>query len=207
MKKQVEIEAGSIEEAVKEALIKLGASREEVEIEVIEEGSRGFLGLIGNRLARVRVKLKESHTEIIARTIKEIIYAIGIDVSFKISKSELYWNVNFEGPDVRLLIGRHGDTLNALQFLVNLIVSKRINEKIQLIMDAEGYRQRREETLRRLARRLSERVKRTKKDVVLEPMTPQERRIIHMELKENPWVYTVSEGEEPYRKVVISLKR
>lgn len=207
MKKQVEIEAGLIEEAVKEALIKLGASREEVEIEVIEEGSRGFLGLIGNRLARVRVKLKESHTEIIARTIKEIIYAIGIDVSFKISKSELYWNVNFEGPDVRLLIGRHGDTLNALQFITNIIVKKRINEKVNLIMDAEGYRQRREETLRRLARRLSERVKRTKKDVVLEPMTPQERRIIHMELKENPWVYTVSEGEEPYRKVVISLKR
>ncbi|HHW40182.1 MAG TPA: KH domain-containing protein [Syntrophomonadaceae bacterium] len=205
--KQIEIEAGSIEEAVKEALIKLGARREEVDIEVIEEGSRGFLGIIGNRLARVRVKIKETPRDVIETTVQEIIYAMGIDVAFNISQSGLYWNVNFEGPDVRLLIGRRGETINALQFIVNMIVNKRLNEKVHLIMDAEGYRRRREETLRRLARRLSERVKRTKRDVVLEPMTPQERRIIHMELKENPWVYTVSEGEEPYRKVVISLKR
>lgn len=116
-------------------------------------------------------------------------------------------NVNFEGPDVRILIGRRGETLNALQLIVNLVVNKENDERVKVVLDAEGYRKRREETLRRLARRLSERVRRTKKNIVLEPMTPQERRIIHTELQENPWVYTVSHGEEPYRKVMICLKK
>lgn len=205
--KHVEMEAGTIEYAVREALAKLGARREDVEIEVIEEGARGFLGIIGNKLARVRVKLKETPEEVIIRTVKEIISAMGLDVSFSVTETDSYCNVNFEGPDVRILIGRRGETLNALQFIANMIVNKRLNDKVHLVMDAEGYRMRREETLRRLARRMSERVKRTRRDVVLEPMTPQERRVIHLELQENPWVYTMSKGEEPYRKVIISLKR
>ena len=132
---------------------------------------------------------------------------MGLDVGFRVWPEEECWRVNFEGRDVRILIGRRGETLNALQLITGLAINKRLENKVRLIMDAEGYRERREETLRRLARRLTERVRRTRDDVVLEPMTPSERRVIHMALQDDPWVETHSTGEEPYRKVIISPKR
>lgn len=205
--KQIETEGVSKDEAIREALKLLGVGSDRVEVEVLEEGSKGFLGIFGGKMARVRVRVKETTEDIIRDVVTAVVNAMDLDVKFNISKTEIYWNINFEGPDVRFLIGRRGETINALQFIANMIVNKKTEEKLHLVMDAEGYRKRREETLRKLARRMSERVKRTKRDVVLEPMSPQDRRIIHLELKENPWVYTVSRGEEPYRRVIISLRR
>lgn len=205
--REIEVEGVSKEEALKEALRILGVDRDCVEVEVLDEGSRGFLGIFGGRMAKIRVRVKDKVEAAIRDVVAELIRALGMDVSFEVRRSEIYWCVEFEGPDVRYLIGRRGETMNAMQFLTSLIVSRRTGEKLHLLMDAEGYRKRREETLRRLARRLSEKVRKTKKDIVLEPMSPQDRRIIHMELKENPWVYTVSRGEEPYRRVVISLRK
>ncbi|MGB9792722.1 MAG: RNA-binding cell elongation regulator Jag/EloR [Thermacetogeniaceae bacterium] len=205
--REIEVEGASKEEAIREALKILGVERDRVEVEVIDEGSRGFLGIFGGRMAKVRVRVKDAVEDVIRDVVGEIIEAMEIDVRFDVKRSEIYWCVDFEGPDVRYLIGRRGETINALQFLASMIVSRRTGERLHLVMDAEGYRKRREETLRRLARRLSERVRRTKRDVVLEPMSPQDRRIIHLELKEDPWVYTVSRGEEPYRRVLISLRR
>lgn len=205
--KWIEVGANTVENAIHEALKQMGANREDVRIEVIEEGSRGFLGIIGGKQARVRVEMKQQPGQLIEHVIDQIIQAMDLDISFTVQEGDECWNVDFEGNDVRILIGRRGETLNSLQLIANLIINKQMDERIHLVLDAENYRKRREETLRRLARRLSERVKHSRSDIALEPMTPQERRIIHMELQENPWVYTTSRGEEPYRKVIISLKK
>ncbi|NPV29391.1 MAG: protein jag [Firmicutes bacterium] len=203
----VEAEGNTVEEAVEAALQELGAKRDQVEVDVLDAGARGFLGIFKGRPARVRVRLPANPGVLLEDFLRDVVRAMGLDVSFHIERSGEYWRAEFAGPDVRILIGRRGDTLDALQLLVNLAVSRRCEERVRVILDAEGYRERREETLRRLARRVSERVRRSKKDIALEPMTPQERRVIHMELQENPWVYTISQGEEPYRKVVVCLRR
>jgi spoIIIJ-associated protein len=205
--KWIETEGNTVDEAVSLALARLGVDRSQVEVEVLDPGSRGFLGILGTRQARVRVRLKETPETVAREFLEKLLTKMGVEAEIDINFCDDYWSVVFSGPDVRFLIGRRGDTLNALQLLVNLAVSKRLQERVRIVLDAEGYRKRREEALRRLARRLSEKVRRTKKDIALEPMTPQERRVIHMELQENPWVYTVSKGEDPHRKVVICLKR
>ncbi len=203
----IEAEGNTVEEAVKAAVGDLGVSEDEVEIEVLDPGSRGFFGILGGRQARVRVRRIMSPDQLLKDFLKNIVAGMGLDVTFEVKKKGEYWCAEFEGPDVRILIGRRGDTLDALQLLVNLAICRRVGEKVRIILDAEGYRQRREKTLRRLARRISEKVRRSKRNVALEPMTPQERRVIHMELQADPWVYTISEGEEPYRKVVVCLRK
>lgn len=203
----VEVSSNTIEEATQEALAQLGAKLEQVEIEVLDSGSKGFLGIIGGKQARVRARLKTAPGQVIPEFLSQLVQAMGLDVEFQVRSDEEYWRVDFEGRDVRILIGRRGETLNALQLVTSLVVNKRLEDKVRLIMDAEGYRERREETLRRLAKRLTERVRRTRQEVTLEPMTPNERRVIHMTLQEDPWVETNSTGEEPYRKVIISPRR
>jgi spoIIIJ-associated protein len=205
--KAVEVEGSSVDEAIQSALTQMGVKREQVETEILDAGTRGFLGFIGNRLARVRITLKATPEQLINDFVASLVDSMGMDLSYKTHFEDEYWFVDFDGPDVRILIGRRGETLNALQMTLNMAINKQLEEKVRIIVDAEGYRKRREETLQRLARRLLERVRRSKKDVSLEPMTPQERRIIHLELQNNQWVYTVSEGEEPNRKVIICLKR
>ncbi len=203
----VEASGTTIEEARQEALELLGAASEEVELEILDSGSKGFLGIIGNKLARVRARLKPAPAQVIKEFLTQVVQAIGLDVSFQVKPEEERWRVEFEGRDVRILIGRRGETLNSLQLITSLAVNRCLDDKVRLIMDAEGYRDRREETLQRLAKRLTERVRRTRQEVVLEPMTPNERRVIHMTLQDDPWVETCSTGEEPYRKVVISPRR
>ncbi|HHY39922.1 MAG TPA: protein jag [Syntrophaceticus sp.] len=204
--KEIVTEGNTVDEAIQIALEKLKVSRDQVEIDVLDSGSRGFLGLIGGKQARVRVTVKESPKERIREFINEVIEALEFDVDFDVYYLDDYWRVDFEGEDVRFLIGRRGVTLNSLQMLANLAVNNKLNEKVKIILDAEGYRERREESLRRLARKTAERVCRTKKDIVLEPMTPQERRIIHLELQNSDIVTTISKGEEPYRKVVVCYR-
>jgi spoIIIJ-associated protein len=203
----VEASGATTEEATREVLKQLSAEAQRVEIEVLDSGSKGFLGIIGNKQARVRARLKLTPEMTITEFLEQVIKVIGLDVKFQIIPGEENWKVNFEGRDVRLLIGRRGETLNSLQLLTSLAINKRLDNKVRLVMDAEGYRERREETLRKLAVRLTERVRRTMREVVLEPMTPNERRVIHVALQDNPWVTTSSTGDDPYRKVVISPKR
>jgi spoIIIJ-associated protein len=203
----VEASGATTEEATKEALEQLGVDPQEAEIEVLDSGSKGFLGIIGSKQARVRARLKPTPEKAITEFLDQVVGAIGLDVKFQVWPDEECWRVNFEGRDVRLLIGRRGETLNSLQLITSLAINKRLENKVRLIMDAEGYRERREDTLRKLARRLTERVHVTGHEVVLEPMTPNERRVIHVALQDNPWVETSSTGEEPYRKVIISPRK
>ncbi|MHB8927323.1 MAG: RNA-binding cell elongation regulator Jag/EloR [Bacillota bacterium] len=206
--KQVEKRGKTVDEAVRAALKELGVGQDEVDIEVLEEAAKGLFGLIGTKEARVVVRLREDRRQVARRLIKDVLAAMSLEVTIGTEEREGATVFNLEGPDLGILIGRRGQTVDALQYLVNL-AANRIGEgeKARIIIDVEGYRRRREETLQRLAERLAERVRRSGQSVVLEPMSAQERRVIHLALQDNQYVGTQSEGEEPQRHVVISLKR
>lgn len=198
----------TVEDAIEACLTELGVKRDKGTIEVLEEPSKkGPFGLFGTRLAKVRVSY-ENNPGILARDfLEEVCQSMGVKAEFSSIEKENQWLINITGSELGMLIGRRGDTLEALQFLTNLAISKKLSEKVRIIVDVEGYRQRREETLVRLANRLSDKVKRTGTRVVLEPMNPHERRIIHTALQDDTRISTFSEGDEPNRRVVISLKR
>jgi spoIIIJ-associated protein len=202
----VEATGKTVEEAIEQGLRQLGAPREEVEVEVLEAGSKGFLGL-GARLARVRLVWREDVGRVALELLQDVFRVLGVTVRTEVSERDGCLYVACRGRGLGLLIGRRGETLDALQYWLNLAVRKRLGRQVRIVLDVENYRRRREDTLVRLARRLSEKVKRTGNRVVLEPMSPHERRIIHMALQGDSQVYTFSEGEEPHRKVVIALRR
>ncbi|QGP91931.1 hypothetical protein MGLY_12800 [Neomoorella glycerini] len=204
--KEIETSGKTVEEAIEAALKSLGAKREEVEIYILEEGSKGFLGLLGSRQARVKVVLPDSPEEVINDFLTKVLKAMHVTAGIEIRQREGYYFVSFHGKDLGILIGRRGDNLDALQYLCNLAVNRVLKNKVKIVLDVEGYRKRREQTLINLARRLSARVKATGKRVVLEPMNPQERRVIHTALQNDNEILTFSEGQEPNRKVVIALR-
>ncbi|MHB0884786.1 MAG: RNA-binding cell elongation regulator Jag/EloR [Bacillota bacterium] len=207
--KQVEKRGKTVDEAVKAALRDLGVPQEQVEIEVIEEPSKALFGLLGGREARVVVRVRTEDRAVVARRLLEdVLGTMDLEVEISVEDREGATAFNLEGPDLGILIGRRGQTVDALQYLVNLAANRTGDaEKVRFIIDVEGYRRRREETLRSLAERLADRVQRSGRSVVLEPMSAQERRIIHLALQQNSSVETQSEGEEPQRHVVISVKR
>ncbi|MDQ7826757.1 MAG: RNA-binding cell elongation regulator Jag/EloR [Candidatus Eremiobacteraeota bacterium] len=206
--KVVEEYGRTVEEAKKAALEKLGASADDkrIEVEVIDEGSKGVLGW-GTKFARVRVKFKEEAEDKAEEVISTVLKIL--DLTGEIEKESVEGQLHFNvvGGDLGLLIGRRGQTLEALQFIVNLIVNRDSKEKMKIVLDVEGYRSRREKSLQDLARRLAEKARQERKNVVLEPMMANERRLIHLALQDNPHVSTFSQGEEPLRKVVISPKK
>lgn len=205
--KIVEKSAITIEEAIDACLLELGIKKDQAIIEIMEEPGKKLFGIFGNRLAKVRVSYEDDPGIIACEFLENLTSAMSVKADFDISKSDGHTVVNITGTDLGILIGRRGDTLEALQFLTNLAVAKKLADRSRIVIDVEGYRKRREETLISLAKRLAERVKKSGNRVVLEPMSPQERRIIHTALQ-NEWnVTTYSEGEEPNRRVVISLKR
>jgi len=205
--KVVERTAKTVEEAVEACLYELGVKKEQVSIEVVEEpGKKGLFGLFGTKAARVKVIYEDDPGSIACGLLKGLISAMAVEAEFEVLREEENLIINITGSDLGILIGRRGDTLEAIQYLTNLAVSRKIANKTRIIIDVEGYRKRREETLIKLARRLAERVKKTGNSVILEPMSPHERRIIHTALH-NEWkISTFSEGEEPHRRIVISLK-
>lgn len=196
-----------MEEAVNLALQEFGVPREMVEVEVLDEGGKGFLGLISKQ-AIVKVILKDVVKESARNFLKQVIEAMKLDVKFDIEEDEDTIKFNLYGKNVGLLIGHRGETLDSLQYLVNIVASKyrEYDRYRRIILDAENYRKRREETLIRLAKKLAKQVMETKESIELEPMSPNERRIIHMALQDHPYVETYSEGEEPNRRVIIALK-
>lgn len=204
--KEIEVSGRTVEEAIENALKSLGAKREEVEISILEEGSKGFLGLLGSRQARVKVVLPDSPEKVISEFLSKVLADMGVEAGVEIRPREGYFFVSFHGRDLGILIGRRGETLDALQYLTNLAVNRILHNKVKIILDVEGYRKRREQTLINLARRLSKRVKETGNRIVLEPMNPQERRVIHTALQNDSQILTFSEGQEPNRKVVIALR-
>lgn len=198
--------AKTVDDAIAAALAELGAAREEVDITVIDEGSKGFLGMFGSKDAVVLVK-KNFNPEKEAETfLKEVFLSMGLIVKIKTEQKDKHLYIDLTGDDMGILIGKRGQTLDALQYLVNLVVNKKSPYYISVMLDTENYRQRRKETLESLAFNLAKKVKHTKRNVVLEPMNPYERRIIHSALQNDRFVTTYSEGEEPYKNVVITLK-
>ncbi len=205
--KSVEIVAKTREEALELALKELNVDESRVKVEVLEEtSSKGFLGLLNVNRVKIRATIKEDLAQKAVRFLRELLVNMGILAQVEMFKRPGYIVLNINGDDLGRLIGRHGQTLNALQYIVNLVVHKDSDEQERIIIDVGGYRKRREENLRRLAQTTAERVKRRGRREVLNPMTPQERRIIHLALQNNKEVVTHSEGEDPYRRVVISPK-
>ena len=192
------------DEAIAEALRELNVNIDQVQIEVLEESSKGILGIIGAKAAKVEVTVKEDVSQTAALFLREMLVNMGIFAQVEVFRRKDATTLNINGKNLGVLIGKRGQTLDAIQYLVNLAVNKNHLEKERIIIDVENYRRRREETLRKLAVKIASKVKKDGKKEVLEPMTPHERRIIHSTLQNYKEVFTYSEGEDPYRHVVIS---
>jgi len=206
MNQIVEKTAKTVQEAINLALEELGAQKEDVVIEVIEEGNKGIFG-IGSKFAKVQVTLKSSRADDAINFLEDVLSKMNVEVEIEEVEDDEAILLKITGKDSGIIIGRRGETLDALQYLTSLAVNKQSDEYKRVTIDIENYRQKREETLVKLADRLSERVIRYRKSVTLEPMNPYERRIIHSTLQNNKLVETHSVGEEPNRKVVITLKQ
>lgn len=202
--KGVEVRGRTVEEAVENGLRELGLSRDRVDVEIIEEPSRALFGILGGREAVVRVVPREDREAFARRFLSEVTEAMKVDVDMEIRTEDEWVTVDMAGQDAALLIGRRGQTLDALQYLVNVAAGKACAGKGRIVVDVEGYRKRRARTIERMAEHMAERVARTGKKAAMEPMTAHERKIVHLALQKNPRVSTMSEGEEPYRRVIIT---
>jgi spoIIIJ-associated protein len=248
-KAELEIIASSVEEAVEKGLSQLGLTSEDVEIEILDGGAKGVLG-IGSRLARVRLTTKQVKQEVQSATeeltedldqsdigeidgtdtaktpedlqtlktsrnvtmeilermrVKATVHARFIEPDD--DKDERVVLIDIRGNDLSILIGRHSETLNALQYIISLIISREVNHWVPILVDVQGYRSRRERQLRMLGRKMADQAVQSGKKQTLEPMPANERRVIHMELRNHPLVFTESVGEDPNRKITISLKK
>jgi len=196
----------TVEEAVKAAAEDLNLSLEEVEVEVLEEPSKGFLG-IGAKMAKVRVTSRKTPETVAFGFVKEITSKMGLELNITSKHDDNMVFIDIEGKDAGTIIGKRGQTLDSLQYLANLVVNKNTEKYMKVVINAENYREKRESTLEQLAIRLAGKVYKTKRPVRLEPMNPYERKVIHTTLQDDVRVNTKSEGEEPYRRVVIEVRR
>ena len=204
----ITVSAKTVDEAITKALIELSTTSDKLEYEVVDRGSTGFLG-IGAKPAIIRAKKKESLEDTAVEFLNQIFGTMNMTVSIAVTlnEEEREMSVNLEGEDMGILIGKRGQTLDSLQYLTNLAVNKHSDGYIKVKLDTEDYRQRRKDTLENLAKNIAYKVKRTKRPVSLEPMNPFERRVIHSALQGDRYVETHSEGEEPFRHVVVTLKK
>ena len=205
----IEVTGKTVDDAITNALIQLETTSDQIEYEVIEKGSNGFLGLIGKQDAVIKVRKKSNLLDDTYEFLNKMFAAMNMEVKSEIDYNEetRTMNIDFSGDEMGILIGKRGQTLDSLQYLISLVVNKESDAYIKVKVDTEDYRERRKQTLENLAKNLSYKVKRTRRPVTLEPMNPYERRIIHSALQNDRYVETHSEGDEPYRKVVITLKR
>lgn len=206
MSQVVEKTGKTVQEAINLALDELNVDMDNTDIEVLDEGSKGLFG-IGSKVAKVRVTLKNTLSNEAERFLQNVFSKMNVEVDIETEENEESMMLRIQGRDSGIIIGRRGETLDALQYLTSLVVNKNKEEYKRVTIDIENYRQKREETLIRLASRLAERVARYRKNVTLEPMNPYERRIIHSSLQDNKMVETYSVGDEPNRKVVITLRK
>ena len=204
----IEVSAKTVDDAITEASIKLGTTSDKIEVEVIEKGSTGFLG-IKSKPAIIKARKKNDTVDNIREFLENVFSAMNMEVTIDIKKAEddKVYEVELSGKEMGLLIGKRGQTLDSLQYLTNLAVNKHSDGYIKVKLDTEDYRQRRKDTLENLAKNIAYKVKRTKRPVSLEPMNPFERRVIHSALQGDRYVETHSEGEAPFRHVVVTLKK
>ncbi|SHE87838.1 RNA-binding cell elongation regulator Jag/EloR [Clostridium fallax] len=205
--KTLEMTGKTVDEALKNALKELNVSADKVEYEVLDEGSKGFLNIIGTKPAKILVKVKRDYVLEAKSFLRKVLDSMDIKAEIKITEEKDTLKVNLVGPKMGLIIGYRGETLDSLQYLISLVVNKGHDIPYKrIVLDTENYRSKREETLKRLAEKTAYKVKRSGKPFRLEPMNPYERRVIHSALQDNKFVYTYSQGEEPYRRIIIELK-
>ena len=204
----IEVSAKTVNDAITEALVKLEVTSDQLEYEVVSEGSTGFLGF-GSKPAVIKARKKFSVEDCVKDFLNRVFEAMDMEVEIisKYDEESGMVEVEFKGSEMGVLIGKRGQTLDSLQYLTNLAINKPTDKYVKVKLDTEDYRKRRKDTLENLARNISYKVKRTKRPVALEPMNPFERRVIHSALQNDRFVSTHSEGEEPYRHVVVTLKR
>ena len=207
----IEVSAKTVSEAITEACQKLGVTSDRLDYEIVDEGSAGFLG-IGSKPAIIKAAVKNEEISVeekAKRFLNDVFAAMNMTVVVNVTYDETSeeMDIDLSGDDMGVLIGKRGQTLDSLQYLVSLVVNKEVENYIRVKIDTENYRERRKETLENLAKNIAYKVKRTRRSVSLEPMNPYERRIIHSALQNDKYVTTYSEGEEPFRKVVVALKK
>ncbi|MDP3044370.1 MAG: RNA-binding cell elongation regulator Jag/EloR, partial [Bacillota bacterium] len=188
--KVVEKNGKTVEAAVDAALQELQVGADRVTIEVLDEPSKGLFGILGGKPALVRVTVKESKSDQAVELLNQILKAMTVEAEVNVEEDNEQIVINLEGKQLGLLIGRRGETLNSLQYLLNLGVNKNAEDRKKVILDVEGYRRKREDTLMHLAMKLADKAKRRGRSVILEPMNPQERRIIHTTLHGREDIYT-----------------
>lgn len=204
----IEVTGKTVDEAITASLVKLGTTSDKIDYVVVDEGKTGFLG-IGSKPAVIKVRKKSTVEDVIREFLADIFKSMNMEVEILMKKEEdsKVIDVELKGEEMGVLIGKRGQTLDSLQYLVNLAANKQSEEYVKVKVDTEDYRKRRKETLENLAKNIAYKVKRTKRSVALEPMNPFERRVIHSALQSDKYVSTHSEGEEPFRHVVVTLKR
>ena len=204
----VEFRGKTVDDAITNALVSLGTTSDQIEYEVIEKGSNGILGF-GSKDAVIKVAKKSTPEDVVKDFLTEVFDKMNLEVEIitKFDEIEGVIDIELKGPEMGVLIGKRGQTLDSLQYLTNLAVNRKSDNYLRVKIDTEDYRRRRKETLENLAKNMAYKVKRTKRPVSLEAMNPYERRIIHSALQNDKYVVTHSEGEEPYRHVVITLMK
>ncbi|MCQ2530347.1 MAG: protein jag [Lachnospiraceae bacterium] len=203
-----EFKGKTVDEAITEALIALETTSDKVEYEVVEEGSGGLFGMF-SKPAVVRVRKKQGLSDKLYDFIKEVLEKMDFaaEPKIEIDEEERVISIDLEGEDTGDLIGKRGQTLDSLQYLISILANKDSEDYYKVKLDTKNYRERRQKTLENLAKNVAAKVKKSRHKVVLEPMNPYERRIIHSYLQGDKYVTTKSEGEEPNRKVVVYYKR
>lgn len=206
--KTIEMTGKTVEEALKHALDELELTKDKVDVEVIDEGSKGLFNLIGAKPAKVKVTAKPDSLDNAKTFLVNVLSSMDINADIDIKEENDIIKINLKGPKMGLVIGYRGETLDSLQYLVSLVVNKNHeNPYKKVVLDAENYRHKREETLIKVAQKTAYKVKKSGRPYKLEPMNPYERRIIHSALQEYTDINTYSEGEEPFRRIIISLKK
>lgn len=206
--KFIEVTGKSVDDAIQNALNELNVTKDNVIIDVIDEGSKGFFSLIGTKPAKVKVTVKRNYIDDAKEFIRSILDSMGVLAEIKITEENNTVKINLAGPKMGLIIGYRGETLDSLQYLTSLVINKGHDIPYKkVVLDTENYRAKREETLKRVALKTASKVKRSKRPFRLEPMNPYERRIIHAALQNDDVISTHSEGEEPFRRVVVTIKK
>jgi len=204
----IEFTGKTVDDAKKNALTELKLTEDKIQVEILEQGSKGFFNIIGTKPAKIKVTVKRDYIFEGKKFLQDILNCMDINTEISIKEENNIINVLLTGQNMGILIGYRGETLDSLQYLLSLIINKgHETEYKRVVLDTENYRLKREETLQRLAGKMAGRVKRSGKYIKLEPMNPYERRIIHSSLQNDPYINTYSEGEEPYRRVIVDLKK
>ncbi|RXJ02842.1 protein jag [Anaerobacillus alkaliphilus] len=202
--KKITVSGKTVDEAVQSAIAKLNTTRDRISFQVLEEPQKGFLGIIGSKPAVVEVEIQPDAAEEAVKFLQEVTKNMGVSIEISQVETKDGFTFNLSGEGIGMLIGKRGQTLDSLQYLVNLVANRYSEGYMRIVLDAESYRDRRKESLEQLAKRLGHKALKTRKEVILEPMNALERKIIHTALQEIKGVKTYSEGVEPNRRIVVA---